>query len=82
MFVLISLSQQHCLVKKADIIIANCFPCNAAFPGEIIDADKKESLACLKACKNEFSQNEIKLSTSLGNNNKVVNEQETGRSFF
>lgn len=31
--------------------------------------------------KNEFSQNEIKLSTSLGNN-KVVNERETGSPFF
>lgn len=34
-----------------------------------------------QAFKNEFSQNEIKLFTSLGNN-KVVNEQETGRLFF
>lgn len=42
---------------------------------------KKNLLHALRhACKNEFSQNEIKLSTSLGNNNKVVNEQETGRS--
>ena len=35
-----------------------------------------------QASKNEFSQNEIKLPTFLGNNNKVVNEQETGRPFF
>ena len=35
-----------------------------------------------QASKNEFSQNEIKLSTFLGNNKKVVNEQETGRPFF
>ena len=35
-----------------------------------------------QASKNEFSQNEIKLPTFLGNINKVVNEQETGRPFF
>lgn len=82
MFVLVSLSQTI-LLGKEGWDHYHCFLPNAAFPREKINAGKKQNLlrALSQAFKNEFSKIEIKISTSFENNNEVVNEQDTGRSF-